>query len=162
MTRERPRVLSIAVAYRKLGYVCLIDGELKDWYCSQEAALSPTLGRSVLRLAIARLAPDLVVSEDPYFPSRKSGQSRDVLYSIAVELRDSTTPHRLVRRHQRYANKYEEAEALAERFPIIAPFLPKAPRIWQAEPGETIYFDALAMAVDVMDSDNSGPHGENA
>ena len=153
MTRERARVLVVAVAYGKMGYVLLIDGVLKDWHCSRDASLEPTRGRSLLRKTIARLEPDLVVIEDPRVQSRKYGTSVSVLHALTQELADSATPHVLVVRQQFYANKYDEAKALAKRFPTIAPWLPVSPKIWEAEPTNTIYFEALSMAMQVLDGD---------
>lgn len=151
MSTERMRVLALAVAYGKLGYVLLIDGVLKDWHCSREASLEATRGRSLLRKVIARLEPDLVVIEDPHGGTRKFGKSRDVLLTLAQELTDSATPHQCVTREQSFANKYVEAEALAKRFPEIAPWLPNTPKIWESEPANTIYFEALSMAVTVLE-----------
>jgi hypothetical protein len=153
MTIERKRVLAVAVASGKMAYVFLIDGKLKDWHCSRAASLSPPKGRSLLRRAVARLEPDLVVSEDPFKPTRKSGSSKDSLYALVQELTDSATPHRLVQRGQQFANKYEEAHVLAKRFPALAPWLPKTPKIWEAEPVSAIYFEALSMAVLIIDGD---------
>jgi hypothetical protein len=151
MPGERRRVLAIAVAYGKMASVLLIDGRLKDWQCSREAGLAVTKGRSFLRLAVQRYSPDLVIIENPHGPTRKSGIARSVLYALAQELEDSGTAHLLVRRIQPFANKYEEARALAQRFPEIKPWLPHTPKIWDSEPIETIYFEALSMAVAVLD-----------
>jgi hypothetical protein len=151
MTTERARVLAVAVAYGKLGYVLLIDGVLKDWHCSREASLEATRGRSFLRKVIARLEPDLVVIEDPHGRTRKFGTSREVLLALAQELTDSATPHQRVSRKQGFANKYVEAEALTKQFPEIAPWLPHTPRIWESEPTNTIYFEALSMAVTALE-----------
>jgi hypothetical protein len=151
MTAERKRVLAVAVASGKVAYVFLIDGKLKDWQCSRAASLSATKGRSLLRRAVARFEPDLVATEDPFKPTRKSGSSLEILNAVVQELTDSATPHRLVQRNQQFANKYDEAQALAKRFPAIAPWLPKTPRIWEAEPVSAIYFEALSMAVLVLD-----------
>jgi hypothetical protein len=147
MTTERRRVLSVAVASGKIAYVFLIDGHIKDWRCSREASLSPPKGRSLLRIAAARFEPDLVITEDPYGPTRKYGKSIEILTALTQELTDSALPHRLVRRSQSFSDKYLEAQALASRFPPIAPWLPKSPKLWEAEPINTIYFEALAMAV---------------
>ena len=151
MTAERQRLLSVAVAYGKIAYVFLIDGELKDWQSSKEASLEPARGRSFLRRAVMRLEPDFVVTEDPFGPTRKRGKSRSVLYALTQELTDSAMVHRLIRRDQSFANKYAEARALAERFPAIAPWLPKTPKLWMSEPRNTIYFEALSMAVRVLE-----------
>ncbi|MCK0104267.1 hypothetical protein [Pseudohalocynthiibacter sp. F2068] len=151
MTVKRQRLLVVAVAYGKIASVFLIGGALKDWHCSRAASLSPTKGRSFMRLSAARFEPDLVVTEDPYGPTRKAGRSKSVLYALAQELVDSATPHLLIQRDQGFANKYVEAQALAKRFPTIAPWLPKTPKIWDSEPVNTIYFEALSMAVKVLD-----------
>ena len=151
MTTDRKRLLAVAVASGKMAYVFLIDGKLKDWHCSRSASLSPPNGRSLLRNAVARLEPDLVVTEDPFKPTRKYGGSKEILQALAQELIDSATPHHLVQRDQQFANKYEEAQVLAKRFPGIAPWLPGTPKIWEAEPASAIYFEALSMAVAIVD-----------
>ena len=151
MSTDRKRLLAVAVASGKVAYVFLIDGKLKDWHCSRAASLSPPKGRSLLRRAVARLEPDLVVTEDPFKPTRKYGGSKEILHALAQELIDSATPHHLVQRDQRFANKYEEAGVLSKRFPGIAPWLPGTPKIWEAEPVSAIYFEALSMAVAIVD-----------
>jgi hypothetical protein len=150
MTTDRTRVLAVAVASRKIAFVLLINGQLKDWQQSRAAGMSAPKGRSFLRMAVARLKPDLVVIENPYGQTRKYGVSSEILMAMAQDLVDGAVPHRLVRRTQAYANKYAEAAALAERYPEIAPWLPTSPKLWQTEPIETIYFEALALAEEVM------------
>ncbi len=145
---KRHRLLSVAVASRKIAFVFLIDGCLKDWQLSRAGGMSAPKGRSFLRTAIAQCKPDLVVIENPYGPTRKYGRPHEILLAMAQDLADSTTPHRLVMRAQAYANKYEEAAALAKQFPEIAPWLPKPRRIWDNEPTEMIYFEALALTRD--------------
>ena len=151
MTTERKRVLAVAVASGKVAYIFLIDGELKDWHCSRAASLSAPNGRSLLRRAVARFEPDLVATEDPFKPTRKSGNSLEILNALVQELTDSAAPHHLVQRDQQFTNKYDEAKALTKRFPAIAPWLPKTPKIWEAEPVSAIYFEALSMAVLIVD-----------
>jgi len=100
-------------------------------------------------MAIARHEPDLVVIEDPFGPTRKYGTSLGILYAIAQDLGDSAVPHRLVKREQAFANKYVEAQDLAQRFPQLAPWLPKSRLLWETETTETLYFEALAIALNV-------------
>lgn len=160
MTIERPRVLAVAVASRKISYVLLIDGKLKDWLLSRAGGMSAPKGRSFLRMAVAQYQPDLVVIENPYGSTRKYGTSREILMALAQELEDSGVPHRLVIRKQAHANKYEEAAALAKQFPEIAPWLPKPRKLWDNEPTEVIYFEALALALaSVNDADDDGERG---
>jgi hypothetical protein len=151
MPGERRRILAVAVAYGKMASVLLIDGRLKDWQCSREAGLAVSKGRSFLRLAVLRYSPDLVIIEDPHGPTRKSGIARSILFALAQELEDSGASHLRVQRTQPFANKYAEARALADRFPVIRPWLPDTPKIWDSEPIETIYFEALSMAVAELD-----------
>ena len=147
MTTERPRVLSVAVASRKIAYVLLIDSTLKDWLVSRAGGMSGPKGRSFLRTAIAQHKPDMVVIENAYGPTRKHGTSRGILMALAQELENGRVPYRMVDRKQAHANKYAEASALAQRFPEIEPWLPKPRRLWDKEPTEMIYFEALAMIV---------------
>lgn len=157
MTIERPRVLAIAVASRKIACVFLIDRALKDWQGSRAGGLSAPKGRSFLRMAIGEYQPDLVVIENPFGPTRKYGMSHKILLAMAQDLSDSGVPHRLVDRKQPHANKYAEAALLAQQFPEIAPWLPKPRRLWDNEPTEMIYFEALALAlVSVNDADGDG------
>ena len=99
-----------------------------------------------MRMAIAQYKPDLVVIESPYGPTRKYGKPHEILLAMAQDLTDSAIPHRLVNRVQAYNNKYEEATELAKWFPEISPWLPKTRRLWDNEPTEMVYFEALAMA----------------
>ncbi len=134
-----------------MAFAFLIAVNLKACSCSHPASLSAPKGRSLLRSAVARFEPSLVVTEDPFKPTRKSLSSLQVLNALVKELTDSAIPHHLVQRDQQFANKYDEAQALADRFPAIAPWLPKTPKIWEAEPVSAIYFEALSMAALIID-----------
>ena len=50
-------------------------------------------------------------------------------------------------REQNQPNKFAEAAALAERFPDLAAWLPRRPKLWEREPRNLVYFEALALAV---------------
>lgn len=150
MTIEQERVLAIAVAYGKLAYVFLINDRVKDWEISRAASFSPTKALAFLHAAITRLQPDIVLIEDPSEDTRKAGHSLGIIFALEKELKAQAIPHTCVRRIQNYANKYEEAKVLAERYPIMAAWLPQAPRAWEGEPGSTIYFEALSMHVEAM------------
>ena len=54
---------------------------------------------------------------------------------------------------QLYANKYDEAEALAERFLEMKPWLPKRRTLWDEEPRLTIIFEALSLALRALQQD---------
>ncbi|MGR3290716.1 MAG: hypothetical protein ACU0C9_05920 [Paracoccaceae bacterium] len=139
----------MAIASGKIACVFLIDGELKDWQCSRAAAKSVTKARSFVRMITATFEPDLVILEDPHGPTRKGGTPRDVLYALAQDADDAGLPSVLVARAQMFANKYEEAQALAKKYPFLKGWIPKEPKIWEGEPIDTIYFEALSMVEQV-------------
>ncbi|MDA5095002.1 hypothetical protein O2N63_13005 [Aliiroseovarius sp. KMU-50] len=150
MTTRPNRVLSIAVAYGKLAYVFIINDRLKDWQVSRAASFSPTKAGTFLKNTYKRLQPDIVLIEDPREGTRKTGHALEILLALEKEIVAENIPHHCVRRRQSYANKYEEARALAERYPPIETWLPKSPRIWEGEPTNTIYFEALSMHVQML------------
>jgi len=144
------RILAFAASTRGIGYVLLIDGELKDWRLSKKARQSSILAGQWTGRIIERLQPGMVVTEVRGNNSRKGVETRAAIEAIALVAEQAGLHHISVRHEHGYANKYEEAEALAEQFPQIGSWLPKRPRIWQSEPANMIYFEALSMALSVI------------
>lgn len=147
----RLKVLAIAVGTGRLGYVFLHDGELVEWRMSKKANKSPEQARSYTKSLIERFKPDVVITEKVAKRSRKGEHAKRIIAAITrvaekAKLLDIVTP-----RIQQYQNKYAEARAYAERFPVLKPQVPREPRIWQSEPRSTIYFEALALALVVID-----------
>lgn len=147
----RLKVLAIAVATGRIGYVFFDGGILMDWKMSKKASKSPEEARTYATKLIAFFKPDVVVTEKIAKHSRKGDHAKDLTGIIANvaenhELLDVSVP-----RLQAFKNKYEEARELVLRFPDLRPRLPKEPRIWQSEPFGTIYFEALALALLVID-----------
>ncbi|MCP4184138.1 MAG: hypothetical protein GY761_12610 [Hyphomicrobiales bacterium] len=147
----RLKVLAIAVATGRIGYVFFDGDVLKDWKLSKKASKSPTEAKTYVTKLIAFFKPDVVVTERIDKNSRKGDHAKRIITTIAKvaenhELLDVSVP-----RLQAFKNKYEEARELVLRFPDLRPRLPKEPRIWQSEPFGTIYFEALALALLVID-----------
>lgn len=161
MTTDRKRVLALAVAYNRIGCVFLIDGKLKDWRHSRAAGKSVSKAKSFLRMAVGRYEPDLVTMEDPYRETRKHGRSLSVLQALAQDLADGTVPHRLVMRNRPFTNKYDEAADLAKEYPELTPWVPRKPKIWEAVPPETIYFEALALSLTAFEDEGHGPRAKS-
>ena len=145
MTITREAVLSVAVSSGKIAFVYLIGDDLKDWRCSRASTLSVTAARSFVRVATAKLGPDVLILENPTGSTRKGGMSRDILFALAQDIKDSNVAHVLIERRKTHANKYLEARDLAKRYPLIKGWLPDKPKIWFSEPINTVYFEALAM-----------------
>lgn len=147
-------MLSFAAASGRIGYVCFEDDQLIDWGLSVKASTSPTNAAAYARKPITLLAPDVVVTEKVTNTSRKGAATHALIEALAAEAADHELHDVSVVRQQHYPNKYIEAAAYAERFPEIRSRLPKQPRIWEGEPRNTIYFEAIALALHVLSRDD--------
>ena len=141
----------MAVATGRVGYVFLVDGVLMDWKISKKASKSPKEARSYTTKLIKFFKPDVVVTERIAINSRKGDHAKNITATIAKVAADHELLDIAVPRLQAFKNKYAEARELVLRFPDLQPRLPKEPRIWQSEPYSTIYFEALALALLVID-----------
>ena len=70
------RVLAIAVATGRVGYVFLAGRRLRDWGLSRKASSSPELAAAQARRWIEALEPDVVVTETVAAGSRKGEKTR--------------------------------------------------------------------------------------
>lgn len=145
-------VLAIAVASGKAGYVHLADGKLQDWGITVKAAKNGSDLVGFVQGLINDLQPDVVVTEDCSKGSRKGVNSKRLIQSIAELASHNAVLDVSVERPRTYPSKYEEAEALAQRHPEIAGYLPvRKRRIFDFEPRSMVLFEALALAREVMD-----------
>ncbi|MEZ5812480.1 MAG: hypothetical protein R3D45_13795 [Rhizobiaceae bacterium] len=147
----RLKVLAIAVATGRLGYVFLQGGELMEWKMSRRANRSEEAARSYVKRLIERLEPNVVATEKVGKHSRKGDHTKRIIAAVARVAEQSLLLDVVVPRLQQFANKYAEAEALAERFPSLKRQVPRQPRIWESESYSTIYFEAMALALAVID-----------
>ena len=83
--------------------------------------------------------------------SKKGQKSRDLIGTVARTAEQNYLLDVSVKCPRPTHNKYEDAKALAERFPELLPWGPKKRRIWEPEPRNTIYFEALALALQIID-----------
>ena len=95
--------------------------------------------------------PQLLVTERIPKDSRKGDNTRALINAISKAGQDADIKWGLVDRVQPYKNKYEEAGALAARFPELQRRLPKTRKEWESEPRQTILFEALSMGLLVLD-----------
>ena len=151
MSTKIRNVLSIAAATGKVGYVFLLDGEPYDWGVSPKASRSPKLAYQHVTEWIDYYQPQLLITERISPHSRKKDVSRALLNAIWKAAQDAEIKWACVDRIQKYQNKYVEAEALAARFPELKEWLPKKRALWESEPRRTIMFEALSMALSVVD-----------
>lgn len=149
------RLLSIAVAYGRVGYIFFVGDELKDWQLSKTASDSPRNARTKTREWIDFLKPNIVVTENVGMKSRKSPKTIRRIHAVAGVAKSADLMDTTVIRKQPFKNKYLEAEALCQRYPQIKNWKPKARKLWRPESRNTIYFEALSMALTAKGEESS-------
>ena len=137
--------LAVAAASGKVGHAFFIDDELCYFDLSVKAAESLENAYAHVTKLIAYYNADVLVTEEITANSRKGDRSHALISAIEKAGRDAGITVSPVKREQTYTNKYEEAAALAERFPDLKPILPKPRRTWETEPRETIIFESVVL-----------------
>ena len=145
------KVLDMAVATGLIGYVFLVGDQLKDWGLSRKASRNPELAAVQANKWITDLKPDIVVTEKVPPHSSKSAKTRLLIAAIQFVAAKASVLDMFVSHTSAFKNKYEEAQHLGERFPEIAAWVPRARRIWEPEPKNTVLFEALALATVIID-----------
>ena len=143
----RFRVLAIAVATGRVGYVLLENDKLVDWGISRVAARSPEKAREVASDWIRKLDPEAVVTEKLGSNRHKRGKTLKLMEAVTRSARESAAINVTTAKARSYRDKYEEAKALAKRYPELLPRLAKKPAIWLNEPRRMILFEALSLAL---------------
>lgn len=139
------RILAVAAASGRIGYIFLAGDELKDWRVAYAAAKSPAKAAKLVRSWINQLGPDVVVSEDVNEAAKKGKRTKAVIKAV-VEASEHchVLSVSLVRSHD-FANKYEEAAYLAGQYPEIRAWLPERRHFYDNEPSTTVLFEALSL-----------------
>jgi len=147
MPAPKGKILSIAIASGKIGYVFLIDNMLMDWGLSVRASKTPGLAKCKAQEWIDFYSPDIVVVEKTAKYSRKSIRTHSLIESVIELCENIKQKHIVQEREKNYANKYDEMDALCLRFPQISGWMPPKRQALDAEANDAIYFEALSMAV---------------
>lgn len=147
MKSKHAKSMAIAVASNKIGYVFMMDGEVKDWGLSSTAAKSPEAAVAKVKYWLDFYQPNLLVTEKLSPHTRKSGRTICNV-NIIADLADKSDCHHIqVERVQIYPSKYDEIDALATRYPALKSWKPERRKPWQSEATNTIIFEALALLV---------------
>lgn len=150
---EPAKVLAVAAASGRVGYVYLERRILKDWRLSRKASEGTEEASAYAKSWIDRLRPDAVVTQKITKGCRKGAKTRDLIEVINTVAANEYLYDVSVTRPSSSPNKYAEAATLAEEFPALRPWVPKPRQLWESEPRETIYFEALVLALQVTDHD---------
>lgn len=145
------RVLSIAVASGRAGYVYVQGSRLLDWGITVKAVKT---GRELVGFVqglINELKPDVVVTENCGAGCRKGRRTKELITSIAGIASHNEVLDVSVERPRNHPSKYEEATELAERYPDVRGYLPERKRrIFDFEPRGMVIFEAIALAEAVI------------
>jgi hypothetical protein len=141
----------VAVASGKLGYVFMHGKQLLAWGASKKAAKSPEAAALQVQAWINQFQPEVLVSEKPQTSSRKGRRTHQLMQAICNTAAYNTLLDVCFARTQEHENKYVEAAALTETYPELRPALPRKRRLWETEPRSMIYFEALALALHLLD-----------
>lgn len=144
------KVLAVAVAKGRAGYVFMDGGKLQDWNISVKAAMSTSQLVEWLQKLINDLRPDVVVTEKIVAACRKGKRTKKRIQALAELASHNYVLDISVERPKNHACKYTEAENLVERFPELRGWLPQKRRYFDSEPRNTILFEALALAETVI------------
>lgn len=142
---QQPNTLSIAVASGRIGYVYLSDGEVRDWGVSNVAAKSTETAKSKTDFLIENYQPSLIITEKLSAHTRKSGRTIANVQAVEEAAIASGAQHIAVEHIQLHANKYLEMDALAEKHPVLASWLPAKRKLWESEDRRASIWEALAL-----------------
>lgn len=141
--------LAFAAAYRRVGVIYMIGDEVLFWKMSTKASMNDELAADFAQKLIHEFAPDVVITEKLAQALRKGRHTKNVIRSIASAAKNAKALDIEVARENQYKNKYEEADALIECYPILGPLRPKVRRYFDNEPRSTVLFEALSLVESV-------------
>jgi hypothetical protein len=145
------RVLSVAVATGRVGYVFLEGTKLLDWAVTTRISKKSSDLVGYLQELINTLKPDVVVTEKCDDDCRKGTRAKRLIASITELASHNYVLDVSVPRPRTFQSKYEEAENLVSRHPDLIGYLPeKKRRFFDFEPRNMIVFEALALAEAVI------------
>jgi hypothetical protein len=144
------RVLAFAAARGRIGSVVLDGEQLIDWRISDKAADSPQAATAFAERMFAEFSPDVVITEEVLLARHKGQRTVALIEALAETAEASGLMSITLPRRQNYANKYAEADALTAQFPELAPWQPPTRRFYDNEPRNTVLFEALSLAIQLL------------
>lgn len=144
------RLLAFAAVSGRVAYVFLIGDRLWDWRVSDTAAKSTGDAASWARCQIDDLVPEIIVTEQIAFAAKKGEPAKEVIQAIGQLAEDTRLLDVRIKRERPYQNKYEEAEAIAESYPLLTNYVPQKRWFADHEPRHMVLFEAMALALSVI------------
>ena len=145
------RTMALASRSKRLACLIFAGTDLKAWHCSYQGAQSPEAAAAQFKIWLQKYKPDVVVFESLRSAKRKGLRQKLILKALYSVARSRRIKCHKVRRGKTHRNRYDEAATLVKRFPTLKHLVPKKPAIWQAEARTIVLFEALALAIPVID-----------
>lgn len=152
-SNNTPAVLSIAARSGRIAYVFFAGSELKAWSTSRKGSKNSKAASVVVGSWIAQFVPDIIIVEDYRAATRKGRNTKAIIRTIENVAKSTSAGICVVNRKQMFKNNIDEARQFAEQYPELKAWLPSKPRIWESEPRNIIYFEALALAKQALRRD---------
>ena len=144
------RMLAIAAAYNRIGYVFLLGDRLVDWRISDRAARSTSKAVAWVQRYAVELRPDVIVTEDLKTAKKKGNKTIAIIEAVGNFAENEKLLNVVVPRRHDYDNKYDEADALAALYPDLKPWVQRRRWFYDNEPRNTVIFEALSLALTVL------------
>lgn len=145
MTHEPRRTLALGLRGSQLCCLYFAGDRLVDLRASRKGAMSVGGSCDVLTSWIAHFKPDCVVLEDHQNAGRKGAHKRKLLRELDAVVDASEAKKITAIRTKTHANIYDAAAELVQQHPTLRPYLSAKPPIWEAEPRNMVFFEALGL-----------------
>ena len=111
---------------------------------------SPEAAVRTLRAWLELYRPDFAISQNPDAPGRKGAHAVAILLALSRAIQDAAPQELIVTPIKRHRNIFEAAKMLDDLYPGLNKPVPEKPPIWNSEPRSMVYFEALALAHEVL------------
>ena len=139
-------MIAFGAASGRIGMICLDGDELAFWKMSKKAATSKQAAAAYAHTMLERYNPDWVILEDTTKAQRKGANTKALIAGMVEASRQSQANCMVVERPREFRNKYQEAEALMEKYPLLRAIPIARARVYDIEPRRTVVFEAVALA----------------
>ena len=154
MASNTPAVLSIAARSGRIAYVFFDGSELKAWSTSRKGSKNARAASAVVGGWIAQFVPDIIIVEDYRTATRKGRNTKAIIRTIEKVAKNTSAGICVVDRKQMFRNNIDEARQFAQQYPELKAWVPDRPKLWESEPRNIIYFEALALAKQALGNNN--------
>ena len=146
------RILAVAVATGRIGYVYFEDQQLAKFEISRKGFEDIGKAASTFEEWLKRTRPNIVVTEKINDRCRKGERSRQIIQTISVVASHHYVHDICIPMQRNGRTRYEQAVHFSQIYPEISERLPQKNKSWQSEDRAMILFDALTLAHPILEN----------